>query len=179
MKLAKLYNLLEAGVLNKGGAEPKKKKSSHFKHANGGAMGSADDEEDDEDELGPDADYEDPSPDEPASAEPEPVRPAKPFKEPEKEVPFARQSAKPSPAMQGGKTAGSISADAATLGALQKALESVRSGDDDLMDWIEDVVREISRAVKSGGQLTLPKFEATPSLDTFDDDDGGSEEEDY
>lgn len=172
MKLVRLYNLHEAGIQNQPTSK-KKPKSSPFKHANGGAMGSSDD---DEEELDPEMDHEDPAhePDD----EPEPVRPAKQFKEPEKEVPFSAQSAKPSAALQGGKSAGSVKADPKTLGALQKALESVRSGDDDLMDWIDDVVREISRAIKSGSELTLPKFEATPGLDTFDDD-GGSEDEDY
>lgn len=174
MRLLRLYNLTEAGTLNSPTAEPRKKKS-FFKHANGGVQ-SDDDDEDDEDELGPDMDYEDPvEPDD----EPEAPRPAKPFKEPEreKEVPFTAQSAKPSPALQGGKTAGSVKADPKTLGALQQALENVRTRDDDLQDWIDDAIREISRAIRTGGDLTLPKFEATPGLDTFDDDDGGGYED--
>jgi hypothetical protein len=174
VKLVRLYNLTEAGTLNSPTAEPRKKKS-FFKHANGGAQ--SDDEEDDGDELGPDMDYEDPAPQEPEDNEPPP--PAKPQKEPEKEVPFTAQPAKPSPALQGGKTAGSVVADKATLGALQRALENVRTRDDDLQDWIDDVIREISRAMKSGGELTLPKFEETPDLDSFDDDDGGYEDEDF
>ena len=179
MKLTRLYGIAEAGVLNSPTAEPKKKKKSVFRHANGGAMSFDDDDEDEEDELGPDMDYEDPSPEEPEEPEDDdgPGPEAKDDDEPEREVPFTSHPAKPSPALQGGKTAGVVKADKVTLDALQRALESVRTRDDDLQDWIDDVVREIGRAVRSGGELTLPKFEATPSLDTFDDDDGGGYED--
>lgn len=189
MTILRLFRLTEAGVPNRPTKEPKQKKSV-FKHANGGAMGGSSDDDsweddderhaaawgDDEDDLGPEMDYDDPSPDEPeASAshksepEPEPAKPASPF---------ASKSQPPSKSLQGGKTADTVKADKETLGALQKALEAVRTRDDDLQDWIDDVIREIGRAVRSGGDLTLPKFEATPSLDDFDDD-GGSEDEDY
>lgn len=101
-----------------------------------------------------------------------------PEKPREPEAPIFGKSAKPSPALQGGKTSGTVKADSKTLEALMKALESVRTSDDDLMDWVDDVVREIRRAVRTGGELTLPKFEATPDLDDFDEDDG-AEDEDY
>lgn len=175
MSLLRLYSLTEAGVENDPTKDPRKKKS-FFKHANGGGMSSPqDDDEGDEEDLGPDLDYDDPSPGEPDD-EPEPVRPAKPFKEPEREVPFAKQSAKPSPALQGGKTAGSVKADRMTLSALERALENVRTGDDDLQAWIDDLLSEIGRAIRSGGDLTLPKFVAAPDDDV---DDGGLEDEDY
>lgn len=175
MKLVNLFSLREAGLPNAPTKEPKKKKST-FKHANGGAMGSTDDDEEEDDlDLGPDMDYEDPAEDPPAKIDRSAI--AKPEPEKPKAIPFSSKSEPPSKALQGGKTAGSINADGETLGALSRALQSVRTQDDDLQDWIDDVLREIGRAVKSGSQLTLPKFEATPSLDDFDDD--GSEDEDY
>jgi hypothetical protein len=227
VKLIRLYNLIEAGILG-GPTSPLSKKRSPFKqgspfrHTDGAQPDDGDDDEDDldpdtdhddltpeepddeddlgefsdepddieddedsgddedvdddEDDLGPDMDYDDPTPEEPDD-EPEP--PPKPEKEPEKEVPFTAQPAKPSPALRGGKTVGTVIADKATLGALQRALENVRTRDDDLQDWIDDVIREISRAMRTGGELTLPKFEATPDLDSFDEDDGGYEDEDF
>lgn len=164
MKLLRLYRLTEAGVQNDPIGKKKPKKSAPPPAP-----------EDDEDDLGPDMDYDDPSPMEPE----EPAAAAAPEPEAEPETPFASASAKPSPALQGGKVVGSVKADKMTLEALQTALESVRTRDDDLQDWIDDVIREIGRAIRSGSELTLPKFEATPGLDTFDDDDGGSENEDY
>lgn len=195
MSLLKLYSLIEAGVLHKHGEQPKprkpKKKSAEpFPHAAGMSLGSLaaahqhaaapedDDEgefssEDDEDDLGPDMDYEDPSPeDEPPSRHPDPVRPPKPFKEPEREVPVFGKSAKPSKALQGGKTAGSLKVDRRTLEALEQALENVRTSDDDLQSWIDDTLSEIGRAIRNGSELTLPKFEAASDDDVGDDDSG-------
>jgi hypothetical protein len=169
MSLSRLYKISEAGTLGGQTKEPRKKRYS-FKHANGGAVGS-----DDEDDLGPDLDYDDPSPPELPQKT---AVPATPPPEPERPTPFASKSAAPSKALQGGKTANSVKADVKTLEALQNALESVRTKDEDLQDWIDDVIREIGRAVRSGGDLTLPKFEATPDLDDFNDD-AGSEDEDY
>jgi hypothetical protein len=144
----------------------------------GKQQGSADDIEDDDfDELGPDMDYDDPS--EPEPVEPKHQAPAVPEKEPEKPATFASKSEPPSKALQGGKTGGSVKSDPATLKALSKALNAVRTGDDDLQDWIDDVVREIERAIKSGSDLSLPKFEATPNLDDFDDDGGSDEDEEF
>jgi hypothetical protein len=169
VKLLRLYNISEAGVSNRRADVPGAKKRRPFRHANGGGMTSADD---DDDELGPEADYDDPSPpDEPSR--PEPARPAKPFKEPERQQPFAGQSAKPSPAMQGGKTAGTLSADRETLGALERALEHIRTGDDDLQSWVDDLLSEIGRALRSGGDVKLPKFVAAS-----DSEDGDEDQED-
>lgn len=197
MKLLSLYKLSEAGVSNSPTKDPRKKRHPQmagdvtfpdgkdaddfdfpgdFGPNNGWEDGEG--EDDDGDDLGPDVDYDDPTPDERDDDDSHKPRAAKPFKEPEKVTPMFGKSAKPSPALQGGKSAGNVKADAKTLGALQKSLESVRTGDEDLQDWIDDVIREIGRAVKSGTDLTLPKFEATPNLDDFDDD-GGSEDEDY
>lgn len=192
MSLRHLYGLNEAGVQNQPTKEPKKKKSV-FKHANGGAMGSSrdddeswedederhalsygDDEAPDDDELGPDMDYEDPAEEPPARIDRSAIAKAEP--ESPKPAPFASKSAAPSDALKGGKTAGNVSADRETLEALQAALESVRTRDEDLQDWVDDCIREIGRAIRSGSQLTLPKFEATPDLDDFDDDAGDDED---
>ena len=158
---SRLLRLFEAGLQN---APTGKVKSKWRKFASAEEPG--DDDEYDPAEL----------PDE--EPEPEPERPAPPPPKPrEPETPMFGKSAKPSPALQGGKTAGGVKADPATLEALMRALEKVRSGDDDLMDWVDDVVREIRRVVRTGGELTLPKFEATPS--DLEDDEAGSEDEDY
>jgi hypothetical protein len=103
--------------------------------------------------------------------------PAAPEKEPEKAIPFTSKSEPPSKAMQGGKSAGDVKSDKATLKALSKALNSVRTSDDDLQDWIDDVIREIERAVRSGSDLSLPKFEATP--DDLRDTGGSDEDEEF
>lgn len=169
-QLSRLYRINEAGTLNA--------PTSKTKHANGGAMRSDDDEEEEEDDLGPDMDYEDPSPPEPAKASTS-SRSA-PKATPEVPTsPFASKSQPPSKALQGGKTDGTVKADKRTMQALIKALDSVRTADEDLQDWIDDVVREAERVVRSGGDLALPKFEATPGLDDFDDDTGADDEEDY
>lgn len=149
-----------------------------------------DDSEGDDDDLGPDMDYEDPSPgdgsdyidmnplgdDEEDNPYRHPAARAKDTKksEPEKSSPFTSKSAPPSKALQGGKTAGSLKADPKTLDALQRALEAVRTRDDDLQDWVDDAIREIGRALRSGGELTLPKFEATPR--DLEDDDADNED---
>lgn len=180
MNLRRLYRLTEAGVENdpagktvinrrKVGLPPRRKRT--FGHEIGtinpfGIDGS------EVDDLGPDVDYDDPSPPE------QDVKPAKPFKEPEKkdkEQPFTSTSAKPSAQLQGGKSAGSIKADAKTLDALERALENVRTGDDDLQSWIDDLLSEIGRAARHGGDVTLPKFVAASDDDVEDD---GSEDED-
>ena len=160
MKPSRLIRLFEAGLQN---APTGKSKSKWRKFASA--------EEPD------DGDGHDPA--ELPDDEPEPVRPPPPMpKAREPETPMFGKSAKPSPALRGGKTAGGVKADKGTLEALMKALELVRSSDDDLMDWVDDVVREIRNAVRNGGELSLPKFEATPDLSDFDEDDG-AEEEDY
>jgi hypothetical protein len=175
VSLLKLYNLFEAGVAHGPVGKKKPKKAHDDGHTASGLPADDDGFEGDEDDLGPDMDYEDPAP---ADPEEEPAVASEPEKEREPESPFTSHSERPSPALQGGKTAGSVKADKMTLNALQKALEAVRTRDDDLQDWIDDTIREIGRAIRTGSELTLPKFEATPGLDTFDDDDGGYEDED-
>lgn len=167
--MSRLLRLFEAGLQN----APTGKVRSRWRKF---ASKNSDDEwtDDDERQAAAWGDDEDDLPD-----EPEPVRPPPPMPKPkEPETPLFGKSAKPSAALQGGKTAGTVKADTATLEALMKALEHVRTNDDDLMDWVDDVVREIRRAVRTGGELTLPKFEATPDLDDFDEDEG-AEDEDY
>jgi hypothetical protein len=111
-----------------------------------------DDDEDDGD-LGPDADYEDPV--EPESDGDE-VAP-----EPEKKPTgsFASKSAPPSAALRGGKPGLEVKADKETIKALLKALNAVRTRDDDLNSWIDDCIREIERS--KDGSVTLPKFESS------------------
>lgn len=200
MKLVSLFTIFEAGETNRQAEVPGKKrrgfgkKTSSVQNPELGKgfwtgdpkdndlpkkMSLADFPDDDDDEFGDDLgddDFQDPidEPDEPrhsASVTPE--------KEPEKPIPFASKSAPPSKAMQGGKSAGSVKADPATLKALIRALNAVRTNDDDLQDWIDDVIREIERANKSGSDLSLPKFEATPDLADFDDDSGSDEDEEF
>lgn len=69
--------------------------------------------------------------------------------------------------------------DPATLEALLTALQAVRTRDDDLAEWVDDVVRAIGQGLKTKGDVSIPKYEATPSLDSFDDDAGGSDDEDF
>lgn len=161
MSLVRLYRIVEAGVENEPTGKLRKKWRS-FKHANGGAMSHSDDSEDGYEPVDRDEEEHDAPPER---------------DEPERDdTPFASHSAKPSPAMQGGKTAGSLKADRETLSALERALENVRTGDDDLQEWIDDLLREIGRAIMKGGDVTLPKFVAAS------DDEGdeyGSEDEDY
>lgn len=176
MKLLRLYRLNEAGTLNKPTREPKKKK-----HAPDAAPVEPTPEEDpaygyDEDGRKTYGGWPDPSVP-PDDGDDEPMPAAAPEPEAEPETPFASAPAKPSPALQGGKAGATVKADKMTLEALQTALEAVRTRDDDLQDWIDDVIREIGRAIRSGAELTLPKFEATPGLDDFDEDDGGGDEE--
>lgn len=192
MRLLELYKILEAGIANEPTSKRRKRTFGHkigtinpYGIKNGEPAGPPDDDEDDgefsdEDDLGPDMDYDDPSPperDEPdlPSRRPDPVRPPKPFKEPEKATPMFGKSAKPSKALQGGKSAGSLKIDVRTLEALEQALENVRTGDDDLQSWIDDTLSEIGRAIRSGGELSLPKFVAASDDDV---DDGGSGDED-
>lgn len=169
--LTQLFRLTEAGVQHEPTGKLRKKWKSF---ASGGHV---EPEEDDTGAYGRDEDgnrtyggWLDPRvpPDDGDEPEAEP--------EPEKDTPFASKPAAPSKALQGGKAAGTIKADRMTLDALERALESVRTGDDDLQEWIDDLLSEIGRAIRSGGELTLPKFEATPS--DLEDDEAGSEDED-
>ena len=163
MSLSRLYRLTEAGVQNEPTGRLRKKWKS-FAHP---ASDEPDepaydvDPEPEPDELGGDFDGD--------FDEPEP--------EPEKDTPFASKPAAPSKALQSGQSAGTMRADKLTLSTLERALESVRTGDDDLQDWIDNLLSEIGRAIrKGGGEVTLPKFEATPS--DLEDDEAGSEDED-
>lgn len=175
MKLLRLYKLHEAGQLNKPTREPKKK---HQDQPAPEPDVAKDDPAYGHDEDGNQTYGGWPDPSVPPDDGDEPT-PAEPTPEAEPETPFASTSAKPSAALQGGKAGAAVKADKLTLEALQTALESVRTRDDDLQDWIDDVIREIGRAIRSGADLTLPKFEATPGLDDFDEDDGGGSDEDY
>lgn len=196
MKLVRLFTIFEAGDVNRQAEVPGKKRRgfkptdkykgaklqtpdqqkafdtnlTQFLAPKKSLDDFPDDDEDDFDDVGDD-DFIDPV-DEPE--EPKHSAPVAPEKPPEKTIPFASKSEPPSKALQGGKSAGNVKSDSATLKALAKALNSVRTSDDDLQDWIDDVIREIERAVRSGSDLSLPKFEATPDID---DDDGGSDED--
>ncbi len=176
LSLLRLYNLREAGVPNSPTKEPRKRRPpSVAGNVTFPDEPPSDDEEGGDDDVGPEMDYDDPSPPEApaAKAAVAPERPAPSV------APFAGQSAKPSKALQGGQPGINVSADKATLKALAKALNAVKTNDDDLADWVDDCIREIERSARSGdGTVTLPKFEATPDLDSFDDD-GGSEDEEY
>lgn len=179
MTLLRLYRLSEAGIPHApmGGGKKKRPPSG----AGSVLFPSVKDDEDeiepdeeDDDDLGADMDYDDPSPPEQDDVADEPTK-----DEPEEKSasPFASKPAPPSKALQGGQAGVGVKADKATMKALAQAFEAVRTKDDDLQDWIDDCIREIGRAIKSGADtVTLPKFEATPDLDNFDDD-GGSEED--
>lgn len=188
MSLLRLYSLSEAGVLNKPGKSKTKRPPSiagNVVHppwdepelqdvdADVDLFGSTDDDSSDNDDtdLGPDMDYDDPS-------EPESDGEDQAADEPEKpSSTFASKPAPPSKALQGGKAGVTVKADKATLKALARAFDAVRTKDADLQDWVDDCIREIERAGKSSdGSVTLPKFEATPDLDD-DFNDGGSEED--
>lgn len=94
-----------------------------------------------------------------------------------RDTPFASKSQPPTikPSTGGLRVTG----DAATLEALQSVFESLRTSDQDLEDWASDCETAIRQSLRKGdGNVTLPKFEAAPDLDDFDDD-GGSEEEEY
>lgn len=200
MRLLGLYTLFEAGIAHPTNGLRKKK---FFKPSNRYAGKASQDPErmerdlfmqgpvhdpdfedgdfSDEDDLGPDMDYDDPSP--PEKDEPDlptrrgdPVRPPKPFKEPTGSAPIFGKPTKPSKALQGGKTAGTLKVDRLTLGKLEQALENVRTGDEDLQSWIDDVLSEIGRAIRSGGELTLPKFVAASDDDVGDDGSGDEDE---
>jgi hypothetical protein len=73
-----------------------------------------------------------------------------------------------------------ISGDRATLAALRDALEEYSGSGravEDVADWIDDCVRAIDMANRRNSDtVTLPKFEATPDLDSFDDDAGDEED---
>ncbi len=73
-----------------------------------------------------------------------------------------------------------ISGDRATLAALRDALEEYSGSgraDEDVIDWLDDCVRAIDMAHRRNSDtVTLPKFEATPDLDSFDDDQGDEED---
>lgn len=80
----------------------------------------------------------------------------------------------------GDKSAGGpglrVSGDPNTLEILNQALELLsKHGADDDAEWADDALRAMSGA--KDGNVTLPRFEATPSLDSFDDDAGGSDED--
>lgn len=73
-----------------------------------------------------------------------------------------------------------ITGDKASMEALVRVMQCAESeGDQDLADWADDSIRAL-RAGAAGGNVTLPAFRATPSLDSFDDDQGpGPEGEEY
>lgn len=136
-----------------------------------------DGEDDDEDELGPDLDYDDPTPDDGGDSDDDSG--SNDDDEPEEKNTFASKSAPPSKALQGGKGGLSVKADKATLSALSKAFSLIDTRDDDMNDWIDDCLREISKSISSGSDtLTLPKFEATPGLGDFNEYSGNSKDED-
>ncbi len=196
MSLLRLYSLFEAGTPNTaharaaGSAAAKKKKRRppslagsvqrpdwHYPELDGevgdddDSGGTFSDPEDDDTDLGPDMDYDDPSEPESDGEDQADDEPAKPT------TAFASKPAPPSKALQGGQAGVTVKADKATLKALARAFDAVRTKDADLQDWVDDCIREIERAGKSSdGSVTLPKFEATPDLDD-DFNDGGSEED--
>ena len=71
-----------------------------------------------------------------------------------------------------------MSGDSVTGEALMRALQAVRSKDDDLMDWVDECISALRIATRDPVlHAKLPRFEDTPSLDSFNDDDGGSDED--
>jgi len=202
MKLVRLFTIFEAPDLNRQAEVPAKKRrgfksSDKYKDAKHQTPDQAkafddklsqflapkkslddfpDDDEDDFDDVGDEPAWNDDAETDKGFGD-EPAAPAAPEKEPDKAIPFASKSEPPSKAMHGGKTAGNVKGDKDTLKALSKALNAVRTSDDDLQDWIDDVIREIERAVRSGSDLSLPKFEATP--DDLRDTGGSDEDEEF
>lgn len=68
-----------------------------------------------------------------------------------------------------------VSGDKETLGALMDALneaENSISDNEDLADWCGKAWKIISRGLNSGS-VTLPPFQRTPDIDSFNDDNTG------
>jgi hypothetical protein len=80
-----------------------------------------------------------------------------------------------------------ITGDRATLSALEDVLEmaSRSHSNEDIAEWAESATDAISqatagRANSGNGNVTLPAFKATPSVDSFNDDQGpGPDDEEY
>lgn len=105
-----------------------------------------------------------------------------PDEEPEEEpAPKFASSSQPPKRRSEEETVGlRISGDRVTLAALRDALEEYSGSgraNEDTIDWIDDCVRAIDMANRRNSDtVTLPKFEATPDLDSFDDDAGDEED---
>lgn len=86
--------------------------------------------------------------------------------------------APPAPKSAGGSTQGlRVSGDKATLGALQDALQEASSSiqdNEDLSQWCEQAYKAVAMGMRrdSGGSVTLPAYQETPDLGSFNDDDG-------
>lgn len=133
--------------------------------------------DDAEPELGQDdVDVGDADHDDGGGEEPEPEEP--------EEEPMGKFASAPQPPRRKSEeeTAGlRLSGDPATLASLRDALEQLANSprvDEDLANWLDECVRAIDQAGRrQEPNVTLPKFEATPDLDDFDDDEGGEPEQ--
>lgn len=82
------------------------------------------------------------------------------------------------PKAAGGSTSGlRVSGDKATLGALQDALQEASAaiqGNEDLSQWCEQAYKAVAMGMRrdSGGTVTLPAYQETPDIGSFNDDDG-------
>jgi len=67
-----------------------------------------------------------------------------------------------------------ISGDVGTLRVLAEIIdEATGEAADEYAEWINRATIALSQAIRSGsGSVTLPAYEAAPSLDSFDDDAG-------
>lgn len=67
-----------------------------------------------------------------------------------------------------------ITGDVETLRVLAEIIdESSGEAADEYAEWINKATIALSQAIRSGsGNVTLPSYEASPGLDSFDDDQG-------
>lgn len=69
-----------------------------------------------------------------------------------------------------------VTGDKATMGALQDALQEAASllrDNEDLADWCEKSFKAIAAGIRKGDTVTLPAFQETPDVASFNDDDAG------